>query len=195
VAVEGQEVEIKIPAAKEQFAALTEDLSDRLGEPAVSLQCDTYFTPQVGDYTEHPYPYKWLSVRARSGRVSINFKHFHPEGAEWHTHADEADVAVADGEAAERLLEALGFEPLIIVRKTRHAFVDPVGFEVALDEVDGLGFYVEIEATRDFGGIEVTRQAVVEQALQLGLDVARADARGYPFRLLQIRRAAAGSAP
>jgi hypothetical protein len=104
VAVDGQEVEIKVPVPERQFTCLAASLAARLNAPVVSSQADAYYTPTVGDYTEHEYPFKWLSVRTRAGRVSMNFKHFHPEGAEWHTHADEVDVEVTDAKAAGRLL-------------------------------------------------------------------------------------------
>ena len=61
---------------------------------------------------------------------------------------------------------------------------------VSVDEVDGLGHFVEIEATKDFGSVNETRNALqgfAVKALGLSLDVV--DHKGYPHLLLEKRAA------
>jgi adenylate cyclase class 2 len=126
------------------------------------------------------------SASGSAGKVLLNYKHFYPEGAEHHTHCREIEVEVAAAGPAVRLLEALGFELVVTVRKVREQYrVD--GFEIGLDEVDGLGHFVEIEALHDHGGIAKTRAAVEAFSHQLGVDLSRTDPRGYPYRLLRAK--------
>jgi adenylate cyclase class 2 len=60
---------------------------------------------------------------------------------------EEINVAVENGQEFERILENIGFRKTAIVDKVREYY----SFEnasIALDEVSGLGSYVEIEVMR-----------------------------------------------
>lgn len=56
----------------------------------------------------------------------------------------EVEFEVSDADGAEELLEALGFVAGVVVEKNRCVWA-LAGCEVCLDEVEGLGCFVEIE--------------------------------------------------
>jgi predicted adenylyl cyclase CyaB len=184
MAFDGIEVEIKLAVTRAQFEAVREAMATKGIEAGESDQLDHYFVPKDNSYLSVRFPYEWLSVRERGGSALINHKHFHPEGAEHHTHCDETELSVSDPKAASGMLEALGFTRAVTVHKHRLTYRIRADFEVALDTVDDLGSFVEIEALRDQGGVEMTREAVVEFAKSLGLDIDVVDPRGYPYQLL-----------
>lgn len=79
----------------------------------------------------------------------------------------EHETAVADGEAMAAALEALGFEPAAVVEKRRERYaVD--GLTVVLDEVTGVGQFLEIETESD--QLEAARGEVFDLARELGFD-------------------------
>jgi adenylate cyclase, class 2 len=83
------------------------------------------------------------------------------------------------------LLEALGFTPLAEVRKERRkAIVAWQGrqVEVSLDDVAGLGTFVELELLTHPEGIAAARQCLLSLADQLGL--AGSERRSYLELLL-----------
>lgn len=71
------------------------------------------------------------------------------------------------------------------MEKQRETYVFGSELEIALDAVDGLGYFIEIEAIKDHGSVEETRKKLFEFAAALGIDVSRADKRGYPFLLMK----------
>ncbi len=78
----------------------------------------------------------------------------------------------AGRETWEDLLEALGFTPVAVVRKTRRKaslFLSGRLIEVSLDEVDQVGTFVELEAVTDAGQIESAKGSLAALAQQLGL--------------------------
>ncbi|PSQ35759.1 class IV adenylate cyclase [Halobacteriales archaeon QS_9_70_65] len=79
----------------------------------------------------------------------------------------EYETGVADGETMARALEALGFERFEIVRKRRERFAHG-DYTVALDAVEGVGDYVEVETEAD--AVEPAREGAVELLVELGLD-------------------------
>lgn len=90
---------------------------------------------------------------------------------------EELEVSFApDAESFETLgqvFERLGFRPVRTVRKTRQEFaIRPAGrsMTVALDEVEGLGSFVEVETlAAGEADLPEAQQAVMDLAAELGL--------------------------
>ncbi len=81
----------------------------------------------------------------------------------------EHETGVGDAAAADAVLRGLGFAPAATVEKERERYrLD--GFAVVLDEVEGLGEFVEVEGAAsetDVAAVSEAARAVVER---LGLD-------------------------
>ncbi len=106
---------------------------------------------------------------------------------------EEIEIPFLEGEGAfrqlSRLFENLGFAPVAAVRKHRTAFrltVEPHEIEIALDRVEGLGDFAEIEAIApDAGALPSTQEAVMAAAGLFGLD--RIEPRSYLQMILEAR--------
>ena len=88
----------------------------------------------------------------------------------------EIEVRLADGDkTAEdftRLVICLGYRPVAEVRKQRRVFhLERAGFavELCLDEVAGLGCFVEAEILADEDALENARGVLLQIAAELGL--------------------------
>lgn len=81
----------------------------------------------------------------------------------------EWTVRIDDPLQMEQILLALGFELSAEVRKrrTKYSFEDIV---IALDEVEGLGSFLEAEAVGDDANWEMQRERVLSILTRLGLD-------------------------
>jgi len=99
----------------------------------------------------------------------------------------------ARGEYQERLLVLLGFEPVAIVTKERRSFgIVYQGREVTvtLDEVEGVGKYVEVEIVAEgLDDMPNARQVVTRLTMELGLS--EPESRSYLSMLLANREGAA----
>ncbi len=86
----------------------------------------------------------------------------------------------------ETLISSLGFDRVAVVRKRRALYaVGP--YTVSLDEVEGLGTFVEIEAVVDGqGGLEAAVRGIEGLAARLGL--AEREERTYLEILLSVGR-------
>lgn len=130
------EFEVKAPVPP----PLAEALRARLGEPeAVEAHVDAYWRHPVRDFRATD---EALRLSRRGDRVELTYK---GPRLDSRTKARREVVLAVDDEAkAASLLEALGFARAAEVRKTR-ALYRHAGFEVALDDVPGLGLFVELE--------------------------------------------------
>ena len=96
------------------------------------------------------------------------------------------DPADHDGSQFGSLLAALGFTPVAVVRKRRRKFEVTVGeYEVdgALDDVDGVGCFVELELQANDDGLEAAKRTIAMLAADLNLGPS--ERRSYLEMLLE----------
>lgn len=131
------EFEIKAPV---EDPLLPGRLAQRGVLVSVVQQVDAYFRHPQRDFAKTD---EALRLRSVDGRAEITYKG--PKVDKDTKTRLELTSPVGDYATMEGILTALGFEPVAVVRKRRQTYqVDR--FEVDLDEVEGLGAYVEVEA-------------------------------------------------
>lgn len=160
----------------------------RLGEP--QEQVDTYFAHPGRDFAATD---EALRIRCDAKGQWITYKG--PKIDATTKTRLESNLALADraaAEAAHDVLVALGFRPVAAVRKTRRtAHLERGGrqVEIALDEVAGLGTFVEIELAADEASLDAARSALAELSDELGLG--QSERRSYLEMLLASQRGSA----
>ncbi len=179
------EIEIKIPLTEESFKKIKDKLRKEAKFMKKSSQEDMYFNSPRRDFLAPKFPFEWLSVRKRGDKAILNYKHWHPENAEVHTHCDEFETEISEPEKLEKIFSALDFKKLVAVEKERESYNYNNEFEVGLDMVRDLGYFIEIEVIKDFGSVETARKKLFEFAEKLGIDASNPDERGYPFDLMK----------
>lgn len=165
------EVEQKFPVA--DHAALRQRLVE-LGATLVPPieQADTYFAHPARDFAKTD---EALRLRTVGERNWITYK-----GPKIDTQTKtrrELEVPLVAGPVARReyeeLLAHLGFRPVATVRKRREvAALAWMGYEVeaALDLVEHVGPFVELETSADLAGLAGAKDVLASLARQLGLE-------------------------
>jgi adenylate cyclase class 2 len=164
------EVEQKFRAAHSaDLLAGLERLGAVFEEPVE--QIDQYFAHPARDFAQTD---EALRIRRIGDRNFVTYKG--PKLDATTKTRRELELPLADGAAgAERfaeLLTALGFSRVREVRKSRRiANVEWRGheIEVALDDVDRLGQFVELEIVTDSDGSNAARDLIASLAAELGL--------------------------
>jgi len=158
------EVELKVAAdhgpVRDRLTALD---ADPLG--AVE-QTDTYYEHPVRDFAETDEAFR-IRRETAGGETDARVTYKGPLVEEASKTREEFETGVDDGATMERLLEELGFEPFETVEKRRERFAQD-GYTVTLDEVTGLGEYVEVETAAR--AVEPAREGAVDLMTDLGLD-------------------------
>lgn len=146
-------------------------------------QVDTYYNAPHRDFLGTEVVSEWLRIRTDDRGDSLNFKRFHPLETVAKTHADEFETGVDDVEAVRRLLQALGFRPMVTVEKTRVAYRLP-DVEVAFDHVAGAGDFVEFEYKGAADDVADATRRLDRVIASLGVTLGAPVDRGYPHMLL-----------
>lgn len=153
-------------------AALIKCLNERgvtLGEPIV--QSDQYFAHPARDFAQTD---EALRIRTVDETSFVTYKGPKLDATSKTRRELELPLSVsdADGSQFSELLAALGFTPVDIVRKQRRKFhITRDGREVegALDEVDGVGTYVELELMADDAKLSSAKDVISRLANELTL--------------------------
>jgi adenylate cyclase class 2 len=179
-------VEVEVKARVDELAPVRERLTSMGFELAgKQTQTDTYYQHPARDFAETD---EALRIRRTVDQARLTYKG--PKLDAVTKSRREIDTQLTDVSAMASVLEALGFEAAGTVRKDRTVFArDPL--TVTLDEVEGLGTFVEVEQVARTD-IDATRERVREIADELGLsDYTR---RSY-LRLVLEKKKKAGREP
>jgi adenylate cyclase class 2 len=150
-------------------------------QKTATRQVDEYFNAPHKDFLAPEKVTEWVRIRTGDTTSSINYKCWHLDTDP--VHADEFETTIDDPIAMRKTLEALDFQPMIIVDKTREAW-RLRDVEIAFDTVADLGEFVEFEFK---GDAETPADAMSRlEALINSFEVKLGDQikRGYPHMLL-----------
>ena len=185
MAVGDTEIEIKTPVDKKTFERVKIKLEKTSRFIHKSHHIDTYYNPIHVDFIKHKVPYKWLSIRARNGTTILNFKHWYKNKDGEFTHCDEYETKIDKKDQIEKIFVKLDIVKISKVDKTRWKFKVDDKFEVCLDFVCDLGYFVEIETIKDFPSVAKARESLFAYAKSLGLDPSIEVPGGYAFQLMK----------
>ncbi len=185
------EVEQKFTDA--DFTLLERRLADWGARPtAVRQEADHYFNAPDRDFARTD---EALRLRRIGQENFVTYKG--PKRDAQTKTRTEIEVPLGQGDkVAEdfgRLLRHLGYRPVAVVRKSRRILLlERAGFalEIALDEVEGLGRFAELEIQAPEEHLDAARDVLLRTAAALGLQ--RAERRSY-LELLLASQARGGT--
>ena len=162
------EVEVKVPAEHGP-------VRERLAEQGATFlgrveQADTYFDAPHRDFAETDEALRVRRV-TEDGVVDARLTYKGPLVEAASKTRSEIETGVQSGSDATLIFEALGFEPVATVEKTRDRY-DLDDYRVVLDDVSGLGEYVEVEqeTPEDEDAVDQAREGAFDLLRSLGLD-------------------------
>lgn len=162
------EVEVKVRARHDPVRERLDDLD---AEPLGAVdQVDTYYDHPTREFAETD---EALRIRRESrhddGGETVLFTYKGPRVDDRSKTREEVETTVDDPGATDGILRSLGFDAAATVEKSRERYTLD-GFGVELDEVTGLGQFVEVEAEGEAADVETLRDDVVDLCRHLGLD-------------------------
>jgi adenylate cyclase class 2 len=178
-----KDVEIEIQTRVENVEPLLL-LLEKEGEFAFDdHQKDEYYTPAHRDFFSFKPVDEWLRIR-ESGKNSITYKNWHHGKDGKSNHCDEYETVVEDADQIRKIFGALNIKPKIVVDKYRRSW-NHGKYEVSIDEIVGLGSFVEVEYKAD-GKVDpdVVAKEMVKYLKDAGVGKVEINYVGYPFLLL-----------
>lgn len=181
-------IEVEIKVKINNFEGIKEKVS-RMGKLVKSIkQIDDYYIPIQRDFFAYkPHPVEWLRVRTNPDKVVFEYtKSVNRREDGDYDYAEEYETEIKNVEEFEKTLGFLDFKKVVTVEKQREYWMCG-DIEVALDNITGLGYFIEAEAKGDFKDFNEAKNACVKFLENLGIkDVLNTQIKkGYPQLLME----------
>ncbi|NJE75627.1 class IV adenylate cyclase [Thermococcus sp. ES12] len=144
---------------------------------------DTYFRHPCRDFAETDEALR-IRIRRFNGHFEAFLTYKGPKIDRNSKTREEIEVPISDPDKHTEILRSLGFEEVLTIEKTREKYYVDKGIIIDLDEVNGLGKFIEIEALAD-------REEIVEETVKIlheileSLGVERFERRSYLELMLE----------
>ena len=136
------EVEVTFDNSKEEVIKKLSKF-DYIGEKEI---CDIYYYDPLRDTLKPESDLRLnetFRLRKTNNSFYITYKKQHFDGKLW-VYSDEYATKVEKYDIVKSIITLLGLEPLIIVHNKRKIYKYE-DYEIELEEVDGLGIFIEVE--------------------------------------------------
>lgn len=173
------ETEIKIKITKSEYDRLVSFMKDKAKTLSENKQIDTYYQPTYRKFLNDGEINEWLRIGERGNKTILNYKNWHDN-----IYCDEYEVEIDSGKNLDKIFKVLGLEEIAIVNKQRKTYMYLNKYEIALDFVKDLGYFIEIEVKN------YTKEPIEEYndlivlAKSLNLNLDNMDKRGYPYHII-----------
>ncbi len=175
------ETEIKVKISKEEFDKIEKTMRGNAKFLKSSSQVDTYYQPTYRKFLKDNKETidEWLRIGIRGNKKILNYKKWYDN-----MYCDEYEVEIDNDKNLERIFRILGLEKIAVVNKVRNTYDFLDKYEVALDYVEGLGHFIEIEV-KNYDETAINEyDKLLKVAKNLNLNLNNIDKRGYPYHII-----------
>ena len=163
-------IEVEIKVKVENLKEIKKKVS-KIGKLVKAIkQIDDYYTPSHRNFfTQKPHPTEFLRIRTNPGKIVFEYdKSINKRADGDHDYAEEYETEILDKKEFEKILGFLDFKKVLTIEKEREYWMCGK-IEVALDNVKGLGSYVEAEAKGNFKDEKEAKQECIKFLENLGI--------------------------
>lgn len=175
------ETEIKVRLSKEEFERIEKNMKANAKFLKNNKQIDTYYQPTYKKFLKDNSETinEWLRIGIRGNKKILNYKNWYDD-----MYCDEYEVEIDDDKNLDKIFEVLGLEKIAVVNKVRNTYYFLDKYEIALDYVEKLGYFIEIEVKKYTEKAILEYDKLLKVAKNLGLNLSNIDKRGYPYHII-----------
>ena len=181
---ENVETEIRIKLSEKEYKELELFLQENTTFLGETRQIDTYYEPNNRRFVTNQLEKgisidEWLRIGQRGNKTILNYKHWYDN-----IYCDEYEIEIDHVENLKKIFAILGLKELIVVDKMRKKFMKDKKYEIVLDTVATLGYFVEIEVKEYEFEVLEEYENLLKFAKKLNLNLENVDRVGYAYHLL-----------
>ncbi len=181
-------IEVEVKIAIDNFEEIKTKVAG-VGKLMKSIrQIDDYYVPCHRDFfAQKPHPIEWMRIRTNPDKVVFGYnKSINKKADGSQEYAEEYETEISQPEEFKKILNFLDFKKVVTVDKQRE-YWDCGDLEIALDKIEGLGSFIEVEAKGNFENTTKAKEACLEFLKKLGIEDAESTQikKGYSVLLLE----------
>lgn len=173
------ETEIKIKVSENDYKRLLNFMTQKAQFIKESNQVDTYYQPTYRKFLNDKEVNEWLRIGERGNKTILNYKNWHDN-----MYCNEYEVEIDNKDNLGRIFKILDLEQIAVVDKKRIIYFYLEKYEISLDFVKDLGYFIEIEVKKYTKSPIDEYSDVLKLAKNLDLNLDNIDKRGYPYHII-----------
>lgn len=183
--MDNKEYEVKLELTPEEAQEIYRYLvNDLKGVP--EIQRDIYYCPVQSDVREYMKT-KCVRIRTRNKKATLDYKEIIDERNTYIQKLTEYSTGIEDETSMDLILRQLGLAAVLKIQKERVECIHNKIFKIALDNVEALGWFIEIELL-NHDGDEISIENKIKNVIKdLGINDVRINKTGYTNILLNNR--------
>ena len=165
------EMEIKIRLTKEEYEKLNKMMKSTGKFLLQSNQQDIYYQSDYfsGDFN------KLLRLRLSGNKNVLTYKNINNN-----MYCEEYEVEIDNSNNLIKIFDSIGLKKITEVKKERKIYSYQDKYEVSLDKVDNLGYFIEIEVIGTISNYFEEYDNLLKDSRNLGLNLNNIEQKRYP---------------
>lgn len=180
-----REIEIKLEITEKDYEKYLSLLLENGSSHTKKEQNDIYFSPKYRPFFGGDIDDECLRVRIMNDKYILSYKKIFFGNSDEDIHLEEHESEVSNLEQVIKILECLGIEKVLTLHKVRNSFIYQDIFEISLDNVFDLGYFIEIEVKNNTLSVGDANQKLKELTSSLGLSFSSRNLDGYANMLYE----------
>ena len=175
------EIEIKLEIEAEQYRKLFNYFKKENNKHINKKQHDIYFSPEKPAFFGGDIDDECIRIRIQKDKYILCYKKIYMGNDEEDIHIVEYETEVSNLDATINILKGVRINKVCDLIKERDSFIYKNLFEISLDNVEDLGYFVEIEVYDKNIPINEANQLLLNFVKELNLDITRRNLKGYSY--------------
>ena len=175
------EIEIKLEIEENQYKELYDYFKNESIKHMHKEQHDIYFSPENPKFFGGDIDDECIRIRIQKDKYILCYKKIYMGNDEEDIHIVEHETEVSNLDATINILKGVRINKICDLIKERDSFIYKNVFEISLDNVKDLGYFIEIEIYDKNIPINEANQLLLNLVKELNLDITRRNLKGYSY--------------
>ena len=180
-----REIEIKLEITKDEYDKLLSLLLKNGSNHTKKEQNDIYFSPKYRPFFGREINDECLRIRIMKDKNILSYKKIFFGNSDDDIHLEEHESDVSDLEQVIKILNCLDIEKVLTLHKIRDSFMYQDIFEISLDKVTDLGYFIELEIKDDSLSVYDANTKLKDLVTSFDLSLTSRNLEGYATMLYQ----------
>lgn len=179
------EIEVKLKIEQDKYSELLKYFKKESKKHVNKKQHDIYFSPETPKFFGGDIDDECIRIRIQKDKYILCYKKIYFGEKESDIHIAEYETEVSNLEATINILKGVRINKVCEVKKKRDSFIYKDIFEISLDEVEGLGYFIEVEIYDKDIPIKEANQLLLQFIKEMDLDITRRNLKGYSYLIYE----------
>ena len=175
------EIEMKLEIEKNKYNELLTFFKTENVKHVKKKQHDIYFSPENPKFFGGEIDDECIRIRVEKNKYILCYKKIYFGNDESDIHITEYETEVSNLEATINILKGVRINKICDLIKQRDSFIYKNMFEISLDLVEDLGYFIEIEIYDKELPIREANKKLLKFIQELNLDITKRNLKGYSY--------------